>query len=502
MKKIFKKNQIIITALAVMIAAAGYISYSDAQIKGKKDKTAKTETASETETSVNMDQVLQDMENLDLDVTDETGAATAGDGTDATASGEESSGTESQPQETPGEAVLTGASTYMAQARIEREQIRSQNKESLLSIINNEALSETEKESAIASMVNMTDLVEKEAAAELLLEAKGFPDVVVNLTGETADIVVPDTKVDDASRAQIEDIVKRKTDTGGNFLYRDSKTAGTMAVNDLGLNNGTKGLFLTASGNTAGENTKWWNGAMKAIAIVDSNGEKGSTKTYSYVNSWFETGVMGQTGCQAIAFCDENGKMICCQEIYKNDMSGNTAHMAMWVGGNNPRIVKDYSFEPVYWDSNPFNRNQGHSDMMKWDDTIRFHWCGSYPEYKVPELKNTKVHSVKLYIGQYGNRNMNNQYVWRNVFRGISVRISDITKWRDAPNKFTTNEIFRVDCGSGDVTLQGLARPDLGALGNDWEAFCLTPGVNQIQCIHSSWAKQPTYKMKYREVFL
>ena len=204
MKKIFKKNQIIITALAVMIAAAGYISYSDAQLKGKKDKTAKTETASETETSVNMDQVLQDMENLDLDVTDETGATTASDGTDATASGEESSGTESQTQE-------TGASTYMAQARIEREQIRSQNKESLLSIINNEALSETERESAIASMVNMTDLVEKEAAAELLLEAKGFPDVVVNLTGETADIVVPDTQVDDASRAQIEDIVKRKT---------------------------------------------------------------------------------------------------------------------------------------------------------------------------------------------------------------------------------------------------------------------------------------------------
>ena len=49
MKKIFKKNQIIITALAVMIAAAGYISYSDAQLKGKKDKTAKTETSSEAE---------------------------------------------------------------------------------------------------------------------------------------------------------------------------------------------------------------------------------------------------------------------------------------------------------------------------------------------------------------------------------------------------------------------------------------------------------------------
>ena len=60
-------------------------------------------------------------------------------------------------------------------------------------------------------MVSMTEMVEKEAAAELLLEAKGFPDVVVNLTGETADVVVPSTSVDDASRAQIEDIVKRKT---------------------------------------------------------------------------------------------------------------------------------------------------------------------------------------------------------------------------------------------------------------------------------------------------
>ena len=60
-------------------------------------------------------------------------------------------------------------------------------------------------------MVTMTEQIEKEAAAESLLEAKGFENVVVNLTGETADIVVPSAYVDDASRAQIEDIVKRKT---------------------------------------------------------------------------------------------------------------------------------------------------------------------------------------------------------------------------------------------------------------------------------------------------
>ena len=197
MKKIFKKNQIIITALAVMIAAAGYISYSDSKLK-TTDTSAKNEAeeAKETDSAVDMDSVLQDIESLDMDITDET-TASQGSG--------ETTGTETTDTslDTPGEAVLTGASTYMAQAKINREQIRSQNKETLLEIINNSQLSEEERQSAIASMVSMTEMVEKEAAAELLLEAKGFPDVVVNLTGETADVVVPSTSVDDASRAQI-----------------------------------------------------------------------------------------------------------------------------------------------------------------------------------------------------------------------------------------------------------------------------------------------------------
>ena len=64
---------------------------------------------------------------------------------------------------------------------------------------------------SVSTMVSMADLTEKEAAAELLLEAKGFENVIVNLTGETADVVVPEADLTDAKRAQIEDIVKRKT---------------------------------------------------------------------------------------------------------------------------------------------------------------------------------------------------------------------------------------------------------------------------------------------------
>ncbi len=183
MKKIVKKNQVIITALAIMIAAAGYISYSDSKIKPyQKDKL---------ETTAKTDEVFQDVESLEEDLTEQT--------------------SDDPSLDIPGEAVLTGADTYMAQAKVGREQIRSQNKETLLEIINNPQLTEEERQGAVASMVNMTDMVEKEAAAELLLEAKGFPGIVVNLTGETADIVVPVEQIDEAGRAQIEDIVTRKT---------------------------------------------------------------------------------------------------------------------------------------------------------------------------------------------------------------------------------------------------------------------------------------------------
>ena len=188
MKKIFKKNQVIITALAIMIAVAGYINYSD--------------------THLGMDKVLQktEIDSLDYDLTDESALLEENQ-----AAGDNQAGEASASAETPGEAVLTGASTFAAQAKLNREQVRSANKETLMGIINNENIEEDKKQEAIASMVEMTDLAEQEEAAELLLEAKGFANVVVNLTNESADIIVPQEYMADDKRAQIEDIVKRKT---------------------------------------------------------------------------------------------------------------------------------------------------------------------------------------------------------------------------------------------------------------------------------------------------
>lgn len=201
MKKIFKKNQVIITALAIMIAVAGYINYSDSHLG--MDSALKKGTDSE-KASAETKEIVEEIESLDYDITDET--ALLEENEKAAEKTENTS-----EEETPGEAVLTGSSNFVAQAKVNREQVRSANKETLLEIINNENLGEEQKQEAVNSMVNMTDLAEQEEAAELLLDAQGFSNVVVNLTGDSADVIVPKEYMEDARRAQIEDIVKRKT---------------------------------------------------------------------------------------------------------------------------------------------------------------------------------------------------------------------------------------------------------------------------------------------------
>ncbi len=195
MKRIFKKNQMIIAALAVMIAAAGYLNYSGRLFPNK-------EQAVETNTELAGKELL-DISEEDLSV--------AGD--IESQDSDADTGKDGKVEGTPGEAVLTSgeASAVVAEAKVTREQVRAKNKETLQEIIDNDKLSESQKKDAVAQMVSMTELTEKEAAAETLLASKGFSEAVVSLSDESADVVVNAKELSDANRAQIEDIVARKT---------------------------------------------------------------------------------------------------------------------------------------------------------------------------------------------------------------------------------------------------------------------------------------------------
>lgn len=204
MKRIFHKNQVIITTLAFLIAIAGYISYDRSSLKNSGTKEASASAMEEDYEIDNTDHdIFSEVENTEEAASTETVA------------------NENSTEEimNPGETVLTGTLVnnvdYAAEVKLNREQVRSKNKATLLDVINNANITDNEKQNAVNQMVTMTDIAEKEANAEMMLEAKGFTNVVVSISDQECDVVLDMGEVTDAKRAQVEDIVKRKTGVEG-----------------------------------------------------------------------------------------------------------------------------------------------------------------------------------------------------------------------------------------------------------------------------------------------
>ena len=81
-----------------------------------------------------------------------------------------------------------------------------------MNMINSGNLSEEQKNDITNKMIHITEIAELENEIETLLEAKGFMGAVVSVSDDSVDVVVNLTDVSDKERAQIEDIVKRKTE--------------------------------------------------------------------------------------------------------------------------------------------------------------------------------------------------------------------------------------------------------------------------------------------------
>jgi len=251
MKNIFKKNQIIITALAIMIAIAGYLNFSERNHDENVVDVGTGEVLDYDTTAETMgdDVTKSDLFTLDDSLISDKELDIATDGetdTKETANGEESKETADSSKDTeevatyevsdkgevvtddkkkedtedkeetsaPGEAVLVSTTTtpdFFASKLLEREQLRAKNQEQLTTIINNTNLSEASKEEAINKMISMTTIAEQENATETLLEAKGFSDALVTIRDNGVDVVINATSLTEQDVAKITDIVKRNT---------------------------------------------------------------------------------------------------------------------------------------------------------------------------------------------------------------------------------------------------------------------------------------------------
>ena len=188
---VIKRNQVVVTALAVMIAAAGYLNFQESRGSAGEQTALQLTEEGDVTALVDYSALPDDADTAELDpITGET----AGDGAAVFVS-----------------ANTADSSSYFAEAKLDREQSRAKQKDILNDMLENKNISQEQKDKCTESMMELQQRIEKETAAEAMIESKGFKEAYVRMDDNTVDVVVDKDKLTDAEVAQIEDIVKRKT---------------------------------------------------------------------------------------------------------------------------------------------------------------------------------------------------------------------------------------------------------------------------------------------------
>ncbi|MFP4698405.1 MAG: SpoIIIAH-like family protein [Eubacteriales bacterium] len=211
---IFKRNQVVITALVIMIAIAGYLNFTQKNIPESDDMITTDNSNVETGALVPNDDGIVMEDNQEQDDSQEENQDQNNENEDVTETTSQDGDIDGSD---PGEAIFTNNNVnigdFFISAKIEREQTRARVKEDYLEVIDGNNIPDEEKEKANDELIELQKRIENEAAAEDMLKAKGFENVYVRINSETdtVDVVVSEQELGDAKTAQITDVVKRTT---------------------------------------------------------------------------------------------------------------------------------------------------------------------------------------------------------------------------------------------------------------------------------------------------
>lgn len=218
MKQILKKNQIIISVIAIMLIAAGYMNYT-----GNEKQALETAVLTDSEKYAGIgDATLVSAnvaDNNDLVNNDETqniidDSAKNEEKKDEIKSNDQN--TESKENIVQNEintsttVTETSGDQYFAELRLERDKMYSQMLESYQKILSNNQISETQKEISENEIKKINDTRNAIMIAENLIKNKGFQDLIIFINGDSISIIVKAKELKEEQIAQIQNIISRE----------------------------------------------------------------------------------------------------------------------------------------------------------------------------------------------------------------------------------------------------------------------------------------------------
>ena len=224
MKQILKKNQIIISVIAIMLIAAGYMNYTSNEKQaletavltdsekyaGIGDATLVSANVADNNDLVNNDETQNtDNENNDTSK-DEDKKDEIKSNEQNTENKENDKNTVQNEVNTSTNVTETSGDQYFAELRLERDKMYSQMLESYQKILSNSQISETQKEISENEIKKITDTRNAIMIAENLIKNKGFQDLIIFINGDSISIIVKAKELKEEQIAQIQNIISRE----------------------------------------------------------------------------------------------------------------------------------------------------------------------------------------------------------------------------------------------------------------------------------------------------
>lgn len=248
------------------------------------------------------------------------------------------------------------------------------------------------------------------------------------------------------------------------------------------------------------DNGKWHGPSITRYIPADASGVVGAK---NFLLSCIQKVCIGksandtnQLGGYHIHLSDASGIVVAGMRVVKNK-AGKSASLMLFVDGAKvDQVGIDLSYgNDFFWDDRSYIRKTGNEIVFNIGGLYRY---VHVVDDSVAEMTVTKI---TVMFEQYGT----NTPLSYNGISYLKFVKDNCDTMKDIPNRFSTNDVVEADCKTGTIYLNGVNSPDLGALGNDWEGFYLTPGLNQIGFAYSDWVQDsyaPKVKVRYREVFL
>ena len=217
--KLFKKNQVVIYVIALMLVVAGYLNYTATNNLDSTIQTSSREEELDKMANIGDAQLVSSNVVSEENYIEENTTNTTNTTNNSIVNNNEI---------VDNNIITTSSSVssnneYFSTSKPERDTMYSQMLETYEKVLNSNNSLETQKQSASEEITKINNVKNGIMICENLIKTKGFKNVVIFVNGDSISVIVEDEQLSPEEVAQIQNIISRELNAKVENIHISSK---------------------------------------------------------------------------------------------------------------------------------------------------------------------------------------------------------------------------------------------------------------------------------------